>query len=889
MKKIHLLPALLLIMGSISAAAAPVAAGLRCEHNINPLGIDVETPRFSWRMDDPEHTHGQRQTAYRILVASSTSMLAVGKADVWDSGVVQSSESHLVPYAGKKLQSGGDYYWTVQVYDMKRVPSEWSAAARFSVGLLSRLDWKGQWIKHPSAAEERHIWFRKHLNIDGKPSATAFAYVASLGYHELYVNGKKADERVLAPVISRIDRRTVYVTYDIAPLLQEGDNVVAVWYAAGWTRNDYFNKLIGQGLLVQLNGRTADGKDFTLCSDATWKTEESCSRNTGEYKFWDMGGELLDGRRYITDKSRDWSTTAFDDSAWHNAQTTKPQQGGKDSLIISAQMCDASRILESLSAVSISDSVPGEWKVDLGKSFTGFVEASFDDLHAGDTVIIQVSNRRTTSEEFKQKLYYIARGEKGETFVNRFNFVSGRYVTLSGLRRPPRLSEVKGHAVSSAGKRTGYFSSSNRLFNQIYEADRRTYEMCHTEGVVVDCPNRERLGYGMEGAYMTTWGLGLPCFASAAYYVKNVRDWSDVQREDGRMNYVAPQVSDMWGNSMAGAASMNIAYELYHAYGDIQPLEMAREAGSKWLDFLFENLDDDGLVKDYDGRHGFFLGEWLLPKHIQEFNEDPKAVFFNNCAFAMALDLYINICNILGRENETAPYRERLQKLRDAIHRRYYNQETNAYLDGDQVRTAFALFAGIVPDKMQEIALQRLENDMTGDHPYFNIGSFVRYPYYHVLFAHRRFTNIIHDIMAKRTWPGYGYFISQGETTWPETWEINEDTNSSIIHTGNTGISAWFIKSLAGIEPSKTGGAGYRSITIRPNLPDRLDRVKAGIETPYGMVESAWQREQKGITFQVSIPANTSATIILPNGKSYSVGAGKYSYTIPPGKTTAMN
>jgi alpha-L-rhamnosidase len=881
MKRIIITSSLLLLLSCLASAAGSLSVtALRCEHLINPLGIDVDAPRLSWTLTDNASVGGQRQAAWHVLVASSPEKLAEGKADVWDSGIVQSQESHLVPYAGKMLSSGSDYYWKVRVYDNRKNVSEWSAVARFSTGLRSRSEWKGEWIKHPTASSEKHIWFRRHLNVSGSPSTT-FAYVASLGYHELYVNGKKVDERVLAPNISRLDRRATYVTYDIAPMLNAGDNVIAVWYAAGWTRNKAFAPLVGQGLLVQINGNAA-GAPFSLSSDNTWKTAESCSGNTGTYTFGDkggMGGEYVDGRSPGIAR---WCSPGFDDSEWTFAQVTKPQAGNVDTLLLSAQMADPSRIVETLPAVRITDSIPGEWRVDMGKSFTGFVEASFDGLHAGDTVTIQVSNRWSTNIEFEQRQYYIARGEKGETFINRFNYVAGRYITITGLSRAPHLADIRAHAVSSAGRRTGYFSSSNRLFNQIYEADRRTYEMCHTEGVIVDCPNRERLGYGMEGAYMTTWGLGLPCFASAPYYVRNIRDWSDVQREDGRMNYVAPHINDMWGNSMAGAAPLNIAYELYYSSGDIRPLETALETGRRWIDFLIRHTDGDGLLKDYDTRNGFFLGEWLFPKHVQEFNEEANAVFFNNCAFVMTLDLYIRLSDIVGKSAALQPYRDRLASLRKAIHAKYYNREVNSYLSGDQVRSAFALFAGIVPDELKEAVLKRLTDDMTGEHPYFNIGSFTRYQYYHVLFAHPHFTDIIHDILSKRTWPGYGYFISKGEATWPETWEIDEDKSSAKIHTGNTGISAWFIKSLAGIEPSyeSPSTAGYRSVIIRPHLPAKLDNVRAGVETPYGLVESAWRKDGKQVSFDISIPVNTSAVIILPNGKTYRVGSGKHSYTL---------
>lgn len=841
---------------------------LRCEHLINPLGIDTETPRFSWKISDDGHLREQRQTAYRILVATTPDKLKDGKADVWDSNFIPSGQSHLVAYAGQQLRSGGDYYWKVQIFDNNGKPAKWSDPARFSMGLLLRSDWKGEWIKHPSATPEKHTWFRKKLNLNERAS-TAFAYIASTGYHELYINGQKADSSVLAPAVSRIDKRILYVTYDIAPLLKKGDNVIALWYGAGWSRNNFFEPLVNQALLVQVNGTTKKGDTFDICSDETWKCAESYSRYTGRFQFMDMGGEEIDGRNYLSG----WNAIAFDDNSWLKAQKTNPLKKGGE-LILSAPITDPSRIIETLPARQMADTIDGKWSVDLGKSFTGFIEARFNGLQAGDTVLIQISNRTGTVEEHKQRQYYIARGEPGETFVNRFNFFAGRYFTFTGLRQKPQLSDITGYAVSSAGERTGYFECSEALFNRMYETDRWTYEMCHTEGVIVDCPNRERLGYGPEGAYLTTWGLGLPCFASSAYYLKNIRDWSDVQKENGCLNYVAPQISIMWGNTLNGTASMNIAWEHYNAYGDKKALEAVAETGRRWLDFLFQYLDSDGLLTPYDKERGHFLGEWLRPGHLCELDINDHSLFFNNCVYALALDHYIHILEALERNDETTPYRERLQILRTNLHKKYYNPAVNSYVNGDQVRTAKALFAGIVPENLQQAVLKHLEDDMTGENPYFDIGSFSRYQYFHVLLAHPQFAKIIYDILSKTTYPGYGYFLAKGETAWPETWEIDEDKNSAKLHTGYTGISAWFIKSLAGIEPVAEN-PGYQTVNIRPCIIETLGYAKAGVETPYGLVESGWKKENANIRLDVTVPVGSKARIYLPANSAGTTESGK--------------
>jgi alpha-L-rhamnosidase len=841
---------------------------LTCEYLVNPLGIDVDTPRFGWKISDLTNLRGQHQTAYHILVATTPDKLNNDNADIWDSGVVASEQSNPVSYNGHKLQSGGNYYWKVKVYDRNNQSSAWSQIARFSMGLLNPDDWKGDWIKHPTATPEKHIWFRKILTLDTQ-AASAFVYVASVGYHELYVNGQKADERVLAPALTRIDKRVLYVTYDIASLLKKGDNVIALWYGPGWSRNDSFaattsqirdsfSPWVDQTVLLQLNGKTVKNKDFTIHSDISWKCAESYSQNTGKFQFADMGGEEVDGKRYTSK----WNTLDFDDSSWIAARKTNPlKQGGE--LILSAQMTDPSRIIDTISARQILEIIPGTWQVDMGKSFTGFLEASFDGLQVGDTVLIQVSNRIADLEEFKQRQFYIARGEKGETFRNRFNFFGGRYISFTGLKHAPKSGDITGYAVSSAAPRTGYFECSDSMFNRIYEVDRWTYEMCNVEGHTVDCPTRERLGYGSEGAFQTTWGLGLPCFATGAFYVKNIRDWSDVQWSDGRINYVAPQINDMWGGPISGAAILNIAEEHYLSYGDKKVLESACETGKKWLDFL-NPYTSEGLLTPYDvATH--FIGEWCSPYSHREKNGEEAALFFNNCVYAMTLDQFIRMSEILNRRDELTLYRKRLQVVRMKMHEKYYNPDIHSYLHGDQVRTTFALFTGIVPDSLQSAVLKHLEEDLTGEHPYFDVGSFGRYPYFKVLFAYSQLQEIISEILSKRAYPGYGYFLSKGENTWPETWEIDPDSK---IHTSYTGISSWFIKCLAGITPS-IEEPGYRTVNIRPNVVSNLTYAKAGLESPYGLIESGWHKEKSHIFYNMTIPVGAKARIYLsaPKGK----------------------
>src|SRR5580704_8395104 len=88
-------------------------ARLECEAFVDPLGIDVAHPTLSWIDESP--AAGAKQIAYRVRVASSKERLA--KPDLWDTGVVHSSETLGIGYMGKLLLSAEKVFWNVQVWD----------------------------------------------------------------------------------------------------------------------------------------------------------------------------------------------------------------------------------------------------------------------------------------------------------------------------------------------------------------------------------------------------------------------------------------------------------------------------------------------------------------------------------------------------------------------------------------------------------------------------------------------------------------------------------------------------------------------------------------------------------------------------------------------------
>ena len=274
---------------------------LKCNYLKNPLGVETPNPRLSWVLKSDER--GQRQTAYRILVASSRQTLDRDVGDLWDSGKVESDQSVHVLYRGKKLNSRQGCYWKVKVWDRDGKECAWSQPSYWEMGLLNEDDWKAQWISSarivvgPSNPPPAPM-LRRTFSVK-KTVASARAYVCGLGYYELYVNGRKVGDGVLAPAFTTYDKTVLYQTHDITDFLVTGKNAVGVILGNGWYNcftKDVWNFQQAPWrdqpkLLLQIHIRFKDGEEKVIVSDKKWRW------NTGPIVFDGLrNGETYDAR-----------------------------------------------------------------------------------------------------------------------------------------------------------------------------------------------------------------------------------------------------------------------------------------------------------------------------------------------------------------------------------------------------------------------------------------------------------------------------------------------------------------------------------------------------------------------------------------------------------------
>ncbi len=557
---------------------------LTCEYLVNPLGIDTEKPRLSWVLNSG--IRGQRQTAYRVVVASSSDLLQNDRGDLWDSGKVESAQSTFVVYAGKPQTSGTSCYWKVRVWDKDGQPTTWSAPASWTMGLLHDSDWSGRFIGmgRPAAVKEGtplpFPWLRKTIELKEKPRR-AMVYINPLGYYELYVNGRKVDDHVLSPAVSDYSKRNLYLTHDVTSYLAVGKNCVALWLGRGWYVRGHPG-VIHDGPLVraQLEMELPAGSMEKVVTDATWKVHESPITPLGRgTAFGDYGGEHYDARRELSG----WNTAELNDADWPAATVFDPPK-----VTTAAQMVQPNRIVQTLRPVKVSESSPGVYLVDMGRNFTGWFELRIPaGVAASSGVRLEYAESPSSGPRlatYHQRDEVIPRDGTEQVFRSRFNYHAFSLVRITGLNRAPTLEDARGYLIHTAYTPAAEFTCSNELLNRIYQTTIWTYRCLTMGGYVVDCPHRERLGYGGDAG--TSLETGMFNFATGALYGKWTADWRAAQDpKTGDLPYTAPNYQDQGGGGpMWSGFIVTLPWQLYLQYGDMRILKSRIPPyGSGWL------------------------------------------------------------------------------------------------------------------------------------------------------------------------------------------------------------------------------------------------------------------------------------------------------------------
>lgn len=854
-----------LIATNVSASAySRIRPGsLRCEYAENPTVIDVHCPRLSWI--NTSKVNGEFQSAFRIRVASDPKLLR--KADLWDSGKVESGESVLVPYGGENLLSRQECWWQVRVWDSRGRRSRWSRPARWGMGLLEKDDWKAQWIGAPWQGElgrdqidgapySVEPLLRKSINIS-KKVVSAKAYVTGLGLFEFYVNGQKVGDQQLCPnetlyghrpglvdcylpVDDSLFRgfRVLYMGYDIKDLLRQGENVFGAILGCGFYDVDSGWALSygSPRFLAQIEIEYADGTSDVVVSDGSWQAAESPIVADGMYD-----GETYDARKEIGGWCAPDVTLGGD---WQPAALRRAPDGD-----LHAHYYTSDRIMEEVAPKSIT-AVGDTLEVDFGDYLTGWLHFRHIDGEAGDSLKVEY----LCESAGNGPNVYIMNGSGDEEYAARFTWFCFDKVRIVGYPGELLPENVTAEAVYADVESTGKFACSNELFNRIQHIWWRSQTDNMHMGVPTDCPQREKGPYTGDGEIACQTVMHI--FDAGAFYSKWLDDIMDCQNvETGYVTNGAPWHPGCGGGVGWGAAMNIVPWNMYLQYGDRGALEKCWFAMTEQVRHMRSWLREDGTMHQqisHDGEVVYFfnLGDWLPPF------EHPDDALVHTYLLWLCTDINARAADALGRTDEAAMYREQASQVAADFHKAFYDPETKSY--GDYGSNIFALRIG-VPESYKSDVLQSLQEEIARYDGHLNTGISATQLFFEVL-ADNGLNELAFNAMNKRDFPSFGWWLEQGAyTTW-EQWDGGNSRNHPMFG----GALTWFYRKVAGMNVDENQ-PGYRHIIFKPMPCGDLTWAEYSNRTPYGEAGIRWELVDNGeISVEITVPVGCTATLYIP-------------------------
>ena len=839
---------------------------LTVDHKINPMGIGNKQPKFSWKIKGAGNDI--MQTAYSIRVATDEKFSS--SKIVWQSGKVESEESILQSYKGPDLKSGNRYYWQVKIWDNKGKESKWSTTAYYEMGLLSQSDWKAKWIEmeNDTIRYSPSPHFRKEF-LTTKTVATARIYVTSHGFYELQLNGKKVGDQVLTPGWTSYGKRLQYQVYDVTNMLLKGNNAIGAVLGDGWYRGTlawgnnwaiYGKRL---GVLFQLKITYTDGSESMVISDETWKAS-----NDGAIRMNDIyNGETFDA----TKKLIGWNNTGYDDKNWQHVKI-----GYYNNVNLIASEGSPIRKIQEIKPVKIFRTPKGKLIADMGQNMVGWLRLKVSGKK-GTVVTLRHAEVMDKYGEFyttnlrvaKCQVIYTLDGTGEESYEPRFTFMGFRFVEISGFPGELKVDNLTGVVVHSDMAVTGSYECSNPLINQL-QHNIQWGQKGNFVDVPTDCPQRdERLGWtGDAQAFCRTAAFNMDV---SSFFTKWFKDIAADQKPGGEVPDVIPDIlnkqdalsaqpSSGWGD-----VSVIAPWTMYLVYGDKDFLVNQYQSMKAWVEYIRKKAGDSYIWKG-----GSKYGDWLFYHPPVNNHTEPDGYtdhdFIATAFYAYSTSILAEAAKALGKTDDAKMYADLFNKIKDVFINEYI---TKAGRVGTNSQTSFvlALKFNLLPENLRAKAAEFLVNDIKSRNNHLSTG-FLGTPYLCHVLSDNGYTDTAYDLLLQETYPSWLYPVKMGATTIWERWD-GEKTDStfqdpgmnSFNHYAYGAIGDWMYRVSAGIE---TMGPGYKHIILQPHPSWKLTYSRASFESSYGTIASGWERKDGKVIIKVMIPANTSATIILP-------------------------
>lgn len=836
---------------------------LRVNDQINPIGIDLKNVTFSWEVRE---ARGTRQACSEFLLAEDKGFSQI----LFDSGETLLSPAAYTPDLSRILEKGKTYYIQVSVTDETGDTAK--AQAHFEGGKAGAF--AGNWITSPMTAEI-HPVFRKKFTLTGEEAAQrARLYICGLGLYEAYLNGEKIGNQFLTPYFTDYRYRVQYQTYDIAPLLKEGENVLDVWLGEGWYKGRF-------GYLVGGQLREYYGDEYKLIADIqigekvigtdeTWMCLRSPILTSGIYD-----GEVYDARRDAAIEA-----PGYRDIAWAKLTSAPRAQ-----LVPMTGLPAVRR--ETFPVKEIIHTPVGETVLDFGQEITGWVEFEAE-APLDRRIILQYSevmqdgcfyneNLRSATAEFR----WISDGTR-KAARPHFTFFGFRYVKVSGITvDETNRADFTAVAIYSDLEETGRITTANAKINRLIE-NTKWGEKGNFLDIPTDCPQRdERCG----------WTGDAQIFANAAsyhmrtqsFFRKYLRDMADEQREmGGAVPYVVPDIltiaqekcaeppfdvtEDLWGvggASVWGDSAAIIPWDMYLHSGNLKWLAEQYDNMKQWVDFII-SMDENHCGGKRLWTCGFHFGDWLsLDVEASDNDMDNREggtdkYFVASVFYFYSAQLTAKAARLIGKEEDAAYYEKISAEVRAAVRAKYVTGPGELSIR-TQTAYAVAIHLNVFDEEEKQAAGERLAELLHLWKDHLATG-FVGTAYLCDALTETGHADLAYTLLFNEDYPSWLYEVNLGATTVWERWnsllpdgKISGTGMNSLNHYAYGVIVEWIYRSVCGLQLTEKRPAGA-AVVLAPHPDARLGEAQTCVRFAGGTYEAGWKMDGNRIRYTFTVP-----------------------------------
>jgi alpha-L-rhamnosidase len=362
----------------------------------------------------------------------------------------------------------------------------------------------------------------------------------------------------------------------------------------------------------------------------------------------------------------------------------------------------------------------------------------------------------------------------------------------------------------------------------------------------------------------------------AAFYTKWVKDIRDAQSSRGTFPDIAPHANKpdiRFSNAPAWAdAGIIIPWRMYQNYGDTELLRQHYDAMKRYLENIRRQNPDFLWLKDVGNQYGDWLNAntVIAEGYSKTRGEVPKEVLAT-AFYANSSRLFSQIATVLGNEKDAREYLELFENIRTKFNESYVG--IDGRIKGNtQSAYALALNFELLPENKRVMAFNHLIECIKEYDYRISTGFITTIMMMKELVKWGR-TDIAYTFLESERLPSWIYSINQGATTIWERWDgyvkgrgFQDAGMNSFCHYSIGTVGEWMYRNILGINP-EDAHPGYKHFTIHPRPGGTLTWAKGSYNSITGRIVSDWKKEKGVFTLKIEIPANTTATVILPTGR----------------------